>query len=229
MKKLLLSLMSLLFSGVMLVALICPVASYQTKFEGSAEDSTKHAQSVTTLTFIKGLFATQDSTSDAAEAYTNKKAELLLKVGKDKDYTQKQKDEDLLNSNERALYETSILATSENLNASFGIVEGDMISKTKIVSSIALAYIICAGLVVLVSLLGIVSNSPKLRAFGTALTVLALLVSIAFVIVVSFVFNITSAGVVLYAKVHYFAYIILAYTFLYVIVRSIINKKLNKI
>lgn len=235
MKKFLLSFLTLILAGAMVVALILPLASVQTKNKETGKDISQYAQSITMMDFIQSIFANDEKKADAKKQLVAKEAEITQEVTKDvANGTVKAEDSAkeiatrVQNSKERALYDTYNFATEENL-VSYGI-SGDenLIVKTKTVGGLSIAFIACVALVVVFNALTLIIGSSKLRGLGSFFTFLACALSIAIVVVLEIAFGATGLLNVLYAKVKWFGYIIIAYTAMYFVLRLLVNNKLKK-
>ena len=64
MKKFLLSFLTLILAGAMVVALILPLASVQTKNKETGKDVSQYAQSITMMDFIQSIFANDEKKAD---------------------------------------------------------------------------------------------------------------------------------------------------------------------
>ncbi len=235
MKKFLLSFLTLILAGAMVVALILPLASVQTKNKETGKDVSQYAQSITMMDFIQSIFANDEKKADAKKQLVAKEAEITQEVTKEvANGTVKAEDSAkeiatrVQNSKERALYDTYNFATEENL-VSYGT-SGDenLIIKTKTVGGLSIAFIACVALVVVFNALTLIIGSSKLRGLGSFFTFLACALSIAIVVVLEIAFSATGLLNVLYAKVKWFGYIIIAYTAMYFVLRLLVNNKLKK-
>ena len=103
-----------------------------------------------------------------------------------------------------------------------------MIVKTKTVGGLSIAFIACVALVVVFNALTLIIGSSKLRGLGSFFTFLACALSIAIVVVLEIAFSATGLLNVLYAKVKWFGYIVIAYTAMYFVLRLLVNNKLKK-
>lgn len=231
MKKFLLSFVNLILSAVMLVALICPLSSFQNKVKDSEEDNALFAQQVTMLDFVESLFANDDKIVDAEKDYAAKCIEITQELMEDESITIDEFDEELetrcLCSKECAKLDVFNFATQEDL-LDYEIADGNLITQTKVVGGLSIAFLACAALVIVVNVLALLISSPKLRGLASFLTFIACLLSIALVVVIEVAFSVTGIVYTLYAKALWGAYIIIAYTAIYFLIRLMINAKLKK-
>lgn len=236
MKKFLLSFLTLILAGAMVVALILPLASVQTKNKETGKDVSQYAQSITMMDFIQSIFANDEKKEDAEKQLIAKTTEVTKEVNKEvADGTVKAEDTAkeiatrVQNSKEMALRDTYNFATEESLAVPYGI-SGDenLIVKTKTVGGLSIAFIACVGLVVVLNALTLIINSSKLRGLGSFFTFLACGLSIAIVVLLEVAFSATGLINVLFAKVKWFGYIIIAYTAMYFVLRLLVNNKLKK-
>lgn len=231
MKRFLLSFVSLVFSAVLLVALICPLSSFQRKLKDGDEDVELYAQQATMLDFVESLFASDEKVSDAEKDYAAKFVEITEEVTNDDSVSVEDKLEEietrLVNSKECARVDVFSFATEEDL-LDYEIADGNLITQTKAVAGISVAFLACAALVIVINALALIINSSKLRGLASFLTFLACLLSIALVVVLEIAFSVTGLVFTLYAKVLWCGYVIIAYTAVYFIIRLIINAKLKK-
>lgn len=236
MKKFLLSFLTLILAGAMVVALILPLASVQTKNKETGNEGAQFAQSITMMDFIQSLFANDEKKEDAEKQLIAKTTEVTKEVNKEvADGTVKAEDTAkeiatrVQNSKEMALRDTYNFATEESLAVPYGI-SGDenLIVKTKTVGGLSIAFIACVGLAVVLNALTLIINSSKLRGLGSFFTFLACGLSIAIVVLLEVAFSATGLINVLFAKVKWFGYIIIAYTAMYFVLRLLVNNKLKK-
>lgn len=232
MKKFLLSFVSLIFSAVMVVALICPLSSFQNKLKDSGEDKKSFAQQVTMLDFVESLFANEEKADEAEKDYLAKNVEITNEVSNDDSISNENKLTEInvrkLNSREIAKRDVFNFATVENLAIEYEIAGGNLITQTKAVGGLSIAFLICVGLVIVVNVLALLISSPKLRGVASFLTFLACLLSIAIVIVLEVAFSVTGILYTLYAKALWAGYVVIAYTAVYFLFRLFINSKLKK-
>ena len=85
MKKFLLSFLTLILAGAMVVALILPLASVQTKNKETGKDVSQYAQSITMMDFIQSIFANDEKKADAKKQLVAKEAEITQEVTKEVD------------------------------------------------------------------------------------------------------------------------------------------------
>lgn len=235
MKKFLLSFLTLILAGAMVVALILPLASVQTKNKETGKDVSQYAQSITMMDFIQSIFANDEKKADAKKQLVAKEAEITQEVTKEvANGTVKTEDSAneiatrVQNSKEKALYDTYNFATEENLVSYGASGDENLIIKTKAVGGLSIAFIACVALVVVFNALTLIIGSSKLRGLGSFFTFLACALSIAIVVVLEIAFSATGLLNVLYAKVKWFGYIVIAYTAMYFVLRLLVNNKLKK-
>lgn len=232
MKRFLLSFINLILSAVLLVALICPLSSFQRKLKDGKEDVELYAQQATMLDFVESLFASDEKVSDAKKDYAAKFVEITDEVANDDSVSAEDKLDEietrLINSKECAKLDVFNFATKEDLTLDYEIADGNLIIQTKAVAGISVAFLACAALVIVINVLALLINSSKLRGIASFLTFLACLLSIALVVVLEVAFSVTGIAFTLYAKALWCGYVIIAYTAVYFIIRLMINAKLKK-
>ena len=64
MKKFLLSFLTIILAGAMVVALILPLASVQTKNKETGKDVSQYAQSITMMDFIQSIYANEEKKAE---------------------------------------------------------------------------------------------------------------------------------------------------------------------
>lgn len=235
MKRFMLSFLTLILAGAMVVALILPLASVQTKFKENGKIENEHAQNITMMDFIQSIFANDEKKEEAEKQLIAKKAEISQEVDKEVasgtiklEDALKEKSTRVQNSKEAALCDVYNFATKESL-VSYGISgEENLITQTKTVGGLSIAFAACVALVVVFNALTLIINSSKLRGIGTFMTFLACALSIAIVVVLELSFTATGVLNILFAKVKWFGYVIIAYTAVYFLVRVLVNAKLKK-
>ena len=219
MKRFILSLVNLILAGAMLLILICPIASFN-KVVGDAE--LKEGQNASSLYFIESLFVSEEDVLKASADLIAKSTELALEFSGD------EFDEKLRNSPEKNRYDVYQFATSETLvSHGFTSASGNLIVQTKAVSALIIVYLVCAALTVLITLVCMIFNSKKLKGLGTFFTLIAFLISVALALTIEFALKIDGAITSLVSHVKWPLYVFIAFTFIYLFVRSALNRKTN--
>ena len=226
MKKLILSVVNLVLASFMLLILLSPVASFN-KSDLEEKTSSKEGQLALGIYFVESLFIENEDVEQSLKLLADKELELSSQVLKG-ELTVEEKEHKLLISPEKNRFDVYTFAKSENLILfGFNPNSGNMIKQTKAVSGLIFAFVITSGLTVLISLISIFFNKRKIKGFGTFLTFISFLLSVAIAIVVETVLKIEGSFYKLTSTVHWALYIFIAYSFLYIIIRSILNRKSN--
>ena len=219
MKRFILSLVNLILAGAMLLILICPIASFN-KVVGDAE--LKEGQNASSLYFVESLFVSEEDVLKASADLIAKSTELALEFSGD------EFDEKLRNSPEKNRYDVYQFATSETLIAhGFTSDSGNLIVQTKAVSALIIVYLVCAALTVLITLICMIFNSKKLKGLGTFFTLIAFLISVALALTIEFALKLDGAITSLVSHVKWPLYVFIGFTFIYMLIRSALNRKTN--
>lgn len=226
MKRLLLSVVNLVLASLMLLLLVAPIAKFNTEtLEG--ELTTKWGQAAAGIYFVETIFIDDAKLDQASKDWLDKELELSSKVLKG-EITAEQKQQQLLISPEQNRYDVYNFATQENLIL-YGLNpnSGNMIKQTKTVSTLVFAYVICAGLTVLISVITVFLNFRKLKGLGTFLTFVAFALSVALSIVIELTLKVQGTLVRISSAVHWALYVFIGYAFIYMIIRSFLNRVTN--
>ena len=219
MKRFILSLVNLILAGAMLLILICPIVSFN-RVAGSAE--LKEGQNAISLYFIESLFVSEEDVLKASADLIAKSTELALEFSGD------EFDEKLRNSPEKNRYDVYQFATSETLvSHGFTSASGNLIVQTKAVSALIIVYLVCAALTVLITLICMIFNSKKLKGLGTFFTLIAFLISVALALTIEFALKLDGAITSLVSHVKWPLYVFIGFTFIYMLIRSALNRKTN--
>ena len=221
MKKFILSFLNFIFAGAMLLILICPIATFNVESK-EGEIFAKRGQNGVGLYFVESLFVDEEDVITASAELVMKEIELGLDLSGEKYFEQ------LYNSPEQNRYDIYNLARSESLLLSDSFTSDEnLIVQTKAVSGLVIAYLVCAGLVVLISLFSLIFKSRKLKGFGTFLTILAFLLSVCMALVIEFALKLEGVLTNFAAHIKWPLYVVIGYTFVYILIRSLLNKKTN--
>lgn len=149
-KKNLLIILNIILSCLFFLTLLIPICSFNKIYKNNL--ITKEGQRVEILYFVETISLNEEKIDQARLDLTSKTVELSNRVLKN-EITLEQSKEILLNSQEKNRYDIYNLTTQENLTITYGISQGNLVQKLKIISYLFLLFYLLLSILILINII----------------------------------------------------------------------------